>query len=113
MDSNGRHVLTAAVIADGTIVVAGDIDMAGGPLLEEAILAREVDLPDASSGDVVLDLEHVHFIDSSGLRGLLGASRRATSRRSAVVLRSVGPEVIRLLEITGTLDQFNVVSRRE
>jgi anti-sigma B factor antagonist len=113
MDPNGKHVLTAAVTSDGTIVVAGDIDMAGGPLLEEAILARETDLERASSGDVVLDLENVHFIDSSGLRGLLGASRRAASRRSAVVLRAAGPEIIRLLEITGTLDQFNIVSRRD
>jgi anti-anti-sigma factor len=91
----------------GAIVVHGDIDVAGGPILEAAILARETD------GSIAIDLGDVSFIDSSGLRSLLGASRRAHARSANVVLRNVGPEVLRLLEITGTTEHFSIENSRE
>ena len=97
--------LTIDYAPDGSVVVHGDIDVAGGPILETAILERE------ARGPVVIDLSDVFFIDSSGLRSLLGASRRAQQRGTAVVLRDVGPEVLRLLEITGTTQQFSIESR--
>ncbi|MFM2077674.1 MAG: hypothetical protein RJA49_1564 [Actinomycetota bacterium] len=87
---------------NGVITVVGEIDMAGGPILEAAILQSENEQP------LVLDLKAVSFIDSSGLRSLLEASRRARARNTVVVLRDVGPEVARLLDITGTTDQFQV-----
>ena len=95
------------VAGDGAIVVRGDIDMAAGPLLEASILQRENQHP------VVIDLEGVSFIDSSGLRSLLDAARRAQARGTEIVLRSVGPEVARLLEITGTTGQFRIDGRRD
>lgn len=98
--------LTTEVAGDGAIVVHGDIDMAGGPVLEAALLPHE-------DGSVVIDLADVSFIDSSGLRGLLEAGRRARSRGDEVVLRAVGPEVMRLLEITGTAGQFTIEQRRD
>ena len=91
---------------DGMIIVHGDIDVAGGPILEAAILDREGD------GPVVIDLGDVFFIDSSGLRSLLGASRRARTRGMNVVLRNVGSEVLRLLEITGTTEHFSIETGR-
>lgn len=54
-----------------------------------------------------------HFVDSSGFPNLLAAARRAAGRRTQLELRSVGPEIIRLFEITGTMDQFRIASRRE
>jgi len=88
---------------DGAIVVTGEIDMAAGPIIDAAILAQE-----QNGRPVVIDLQAVSFIDSSGLRSLLGASRRAQDRQSTVVLRSVGPEVARLLDITGTTRMFEI-----
>jgi anti-sigma B factor antagonist len=90
----------------GLIVVHGDIDVAGGPILESAILDRE------NTGPIVIDLGDVFFIDSSGLRSLLGASRRARARDAHVVLRNVGSEVLRLLEITGTTEHFTIETNR-
>ncbi len=92
---------TVNVASNGVLVVHGDIDIAGGPVLNAAILERE-----PSDDDVIIDLGEVCFIDSSGLRSLLSAARRARERASRVVLRNVGPEIARLLEITGTTDQF-------
>lgn len=94
--------LSVAIDDDGVVIADGDIDLAGGPLLEAAILQRENDQP------VTIDLAKVSFIDSSGLRSLLGASRRAHERGTMVVLRHPGPEVVRLLEITGTTARFTV-----
>ena len=110
MDSN-RNLLTTTVDDEGIVSVAGDIDMAGGPLLEAVMLRREAQL--SVNGDLVVDVEGVQFIDSSGLRSLLAAARRASARSARLELRAVGPEVIRLFEITGTLDQFNIVSLRD
>lgn len=98
--------LTVEIDPDGTIIVHGDIDIAGGPTLEAEILSHE------GSNPVVIDLGDVTFIDSSGLRSLLSASRRAHARDSTVKLRSVGPEVTRFLQITGTADQFTIESTR-
>ncbi len=111
MDPN-RSLLTTSVSDDGTISVSGDIDMAGGPVLEEAMLQQEAHTGD-KGGDLVVDVGGVEFIDSSGLRSLLAAARRAGARNSVLELRSVGPEISRLFEITGTLDQFKIVSRRD
>ena len=101
-DMGNNDSLTVDNGSDGAIVVHGDIDVAGGPILDAAIVERE------SSGPVVIDLGDVFFIDSSGLRSLLGASRRARDRGSNVTLRHVGSEVRRLLEITGTTGQFSI-----
>ncbi len=100
-----NDALSVQIGDDGSIVVAGEIDMAGGPVLDAAITPRENDQP------LVIDLAQVSFIDSSGLRSLLEASRRAHTRGTVVQLRHIGPEVARLLEITGTTDQFEVTLR--
>ncbi len=98
--------LSVKTADDGSIVVSGDVDIAGGPILEAALVQR------ANQGQLILDLGGVSFMDSSGLRNLLTASRRARERGAEVVLRNVGPAVWRLLEITRTVGQFAVESRR-
>jgi anti-sigma B factor antagonist len=103
----GNHdSLTVDNKADGVIIVHGDIDVAGGPILEAAIRSRE------GIGPVVIDLGDVFFIDSSGLRSLLGASRRARETGATVALRNVGAEVLRLLQITGTTEHFSIETGR-
>jgi anti-anti-sigma factor len=105
-DRVNDDALSVTVAEDGAIVVRGDIDIAGGPVLEAALARPEQIFP------IVIDLEDVSFIDSSGLRSLLGASRMANANASHVALRSVGPEVTRLLEITGTTGQFVIEASR-
>ena len=99
-DAASHDALTVEISPDHAMVVHGDIDIAGGPILETAILLHE------REHSIVIDLGDVLFIDSSGLRSLLGASRRARTRGSEVLLRAVGPEVRRILDITGTADEF-------
>ena len=106
-EMGNQDSLTVDNDAGGVIVVHGDIDVAGGPILEAAIRSRE------SQGPVVIDLGDVYFIDSSGLRSLLGASRRAREVGGTVVLRNVGAEVLRLLQITGTTEHFAIETGRD
>ena len=106
-DMGNYDSLTVENVPGGAIVVHGDIDVAGGPILEAALLRRE------GEAVIVIDLGDVYFIDSSGLRSLLGASRRARGRGASVVLKRVGPEVLRLLEITGTTDNFTIETNRD
>lgn len=100
--TGNEAVLHTAVGADGVIKVTGDIDIAGSPILEAMLRARQVPSP------MVLDLAGVAFVDSSGLRSLLDASRRARDAGSNVVLRNVRPQVVRLLEITSTDEMFDI-----
>ena len=106
-EMGNQDSLSVDANAGGVIIVHGDIDVAGGPILDVAIREREGD------GPVVIDLGDVFFIDSSGLRCLLGASRRARDRGATVALRQVGPEVLRLLEITGTTEHFTIEPGRD
>jgi anti-sigma B factor antagonist len=62
----------------------------------------------AAGGDVVVDMEDVTFVDSTGLHGLLsvaealGPDRRLTLRRPRRTL-------VRLLEISGLEGRFDIV----
>ena len=94
--------LSVDVDTSGALVVHGDIDIAGGPTLDTYVMRSENGRP------IVLDLDDVDFIDSSGLRTLLTATRRASERGTLVRLRNVGTTVRRMLEITGTADQFEI-----
>jgi len=105
-DAGPNDTLNVTVAPDGAIIASGDIDVAGGPVLETVLLEQEGQSD--GDGSIVVDLTGVTFIDSSGLRSLLSASRRAGERSAKVVLRSPSSSVRRLLEITGTTAQFRI-----
>jgi anti-anti-sigma factor len=90
---------------DAAVVVpTGELDLATAPALEGA-LARAFDA--AGGGRVVLDLRELEFIDSSGLRTLLTARRRAddASARFSLIAGHRGLE--RTLEIAGVHKVFD------
>ena len=85
------------------IELAGELDIATGPDLEQAL---ETQLAQAAR-DIVLDLRGVTFIDSSGLRVVLVASRSATGEgRRLIVVPGDGQvlRVIRLAQVEDRLD---------
>ena len=104
MEEIGKNEsIRVSIDDDGAVIAEGDIDLAGGPLLDTAILRLE------GSEPVVIDLEAVEFIDSSGLRSLLAASRRARrARHHRRPAQPVSAGVMRLLTITGTTEQFQI-----
>lgn len=90
------------------LTVAGELDVAAAPSLSEKLNA----LIRNGGGDVVVDLERVSFIDSTGLAVLLNALRRLTrARRRMGVIVGTGA-VLRAFEVTRlhwTFDVFDDV----
>jgi anti-anti-sigma factor len=80
------------------VVPRGELDMASAPELEQAIMPR------LQQGTwVVLDLRSLDFIDSSGLRVVVGAHRSAeeSGGRFTCVRGAAGSTVHRIVEIAG------------
>ncbi|WP_436774863.1 STAS domain-containing protein [Yinghuangia sp. YIM S09857] len=96
----GEHVVDPdSVIERGgwTVVpVRGDLDFYSAPLFAEAV--RSLAAPGPRR--VVLDLADVEFMDSTGLRLLLGVSRDLREAGGALRLAGPGDLVLRLLEVT-------------
>ena len=82
--------------------VEGEVDLLTTPVLVEALDGA---LPATDRHTV--DLCAVEFMDSTGLRPLLEARRRAEERGGALVLRvREGGPVARLLDLAGVRDLF-------
>jgi anti-sigma B factor antagonist len=62
----------------------------------------------ATGGDVVLDMEAVTFVDSTGLHGLLGIAE-SLAPLGRVTLRRPNRTLARLIGIAGLRDRFDVV----
>jgi anti-sigma B factor antagonist len=105
-----QHLTIAVRHAGGEIVVAlsGELDPHSAPQLQEEIDAvRDVGHAGAT---VVLDLEELSFIDSSGLRVLIAAQKAIDAVGGRLVLRHPSETARRLLEITGLVDHLAVES---
>lgn len=91
---------------DGWTVVAasGEIDVAAAPALREQL----VDLIDAGVTQVVMDLESVDFIDSTGLGVLVGAVRRARAADGDVRLVCTNSRLLRVFDVTGLDEVFTI-----
>jgi anti-anti-sigma factor len=79
----------------------GEVDMGNGASLEASLANVLTD----GSGDVVIDLSELRFMDSTGLRVLLGAWKEAGKLGRTMVLRSPRPSVATLLAVSG-VDQI-------
>ena len=80
------------------VVPRGELDMASAPELEQTIMPRIQD-----GKWVVLDLRSLDFIDSSGLRVVVGAHRAAEAGagRFTCIRGTPGSTVHRIVEIAG------------
>ena len=76
----------------------GELDMASAPELEQAVMPRL-----EKGAWIVLDLRSLDFIDSSGLRVVVGAHRNAEEHggRFTCVRGTPGSTVHRIVEIAG------------
>ena len=87
------------------LAISGEIDLAGA---DELVRTATAALTHRASGDLVLDLSDVTFIDSTGL-GALVAIRNATRDRAVTLhLRDATPPVRRLMKITNLDTAFNI-----
>jgi anti-sigma B factor antagonist len=93
----------ASVAADGigTAIVSarGELDAYAADPFSET-LSRIAQ--DAGFGHIVLDLSDVTFLDSSGLRVLLGAARLASERGARLTVVASDIRVVKVVRLTGT-----------
>lgn len=84
--------------------VGGEVDVATAPKLREQLIA----LVNDERYRIVVDLEHVDFIDSTGLGVLIGALKRVRTHDGDLGLVCTEPRILRVFEITGLLNVFSV-----
>jgi anti-sigma B factor antagonist len=91
---------------DGWTVVAasGEIDVATAPALRD----RLVELIEGGTTHLVVDLEDVAFIDSTGLGVLVGAARRARSAEGDVRLVCTNSRILKVFSATGLDEVFTI-----
>jgi anti-sigma B factor antagonist len=86
------------------IDVGGELDMLTAPQLRDTLL-HYVNTPDA---DVVISLDHVDFLASTGLGVLVEVAQHATSTGSTLRLVCASRTVLRPLELTGLDQVFDI-----
>jgi anti-sigma B factor antagonist len=91
---------TSCAAGIGVVAVSGELDLYTAPQLrEELLLALSAPL----SG-LVVDLDDLVFLDSTGLGLLIGAMRRAEAGGTSLRIVCTQPDILRILHVSG-LDQ--------
>ena len=90
---------------DGVAVVTvkGEVDLATSPQLRDCLTGVV-----EKSSRVVVDLDGVGFIDSTGIGVLVGAVKRARSNGGDLSLVCTQRRILKVLEITGLTQVFSV-----
>ena len=92
--------------ASTVVRVGGEIDAFSAPRLREWLEAEI----NAGHTHLVVDLEDVGFMDSSGLSALIGGLAAARSRNGSLSLAGPGERILKVLTITGLTDVFEIFS---
>jgi anti-sigma B factor antagonist len=90
------------------VAVRGEIDIVTAPKLQDALLSSF----NASSPRGVVDLSEVTFLDSTGLSVLVTAQKQCRDFGGGLELVITSDAVLRVFEITGLAQHFDIVERR-
>ena len=84
------------------VSLVGDVDVATEPRVVEALAA-------VAAQEVIVDLSHVGFLDSSGIRALVVGHRASRAAGGSLALRPPSSEVAQVLELTRTNEVIRIV----
>ena len=86
------------------LALEGELDMATVELLQQAM--------DGAHGEqmVVLDLDQLQFIDSTGLRSVRSARERCRDRGQEFAVTQGSQQVQRLLGVTGVAKHLRIIA---
>lgn len=79
------------------IEVSGEIDVYTAPKLRESI----VQAVEAGRRQLIIDVEHVDFLDSTGLGVLVGALKRVRAEEGTLDIVCTQERILKIFEITG------------
>lgn len=89
--------------------VHGDVDVYTSPKVKEAINA----LIEKEVFSIVVNLEDVRYVDSTGLGVLIGALKRLKEHNGSIVLVCTNPQIKKIFQITGLVKIFSIYSNDE
>jgi anti-sigma B factor antagonist len=88
------------------LAVTGEVDVATAPSLR----ARLVELVGEGKVKLIVDLEKVDFLDSTGLGVLISVVKRVRSEDGDLALVCTRKQILKVLEITGLTSVFAIHS---
>jgi len=86
------------------VEVQGEIDVYTSPRVKETIN----ELIDAGNYNMVVNLEGVRYIDSTGLGVLIGALKKVREKSGKIVLICTNPQIKKIFNITGLIKIFDI-----
>ncbi|MCA1689848.1 MAG: STAS domain-containing protein [Actinobacteria bacterium] len=97
----------STAIADGVLRVtaAGELDLSTAPVLDTALAEAEA----TGAPTILLDIEAVSFIDSTGLRTLLAAQARSRQNGNRLRITRGGRQARRLFALVDAEDHLPFV----
>jgi len=98
---SGFSLSRVARDGDGaTLAISGEIDIANADAFTDEVHSHL----EGADGQVTLDLQNCHFIDSTGLRALVALAEEQRARAQTLKLSGVTGGPLRVLELSGLLD---------
>src|SRR5256886_337135 len=86
------------------LAVRGEVDVYTAPRFRE----RLIELVSEGKHRIVVDLEAVDFLDSTGLGVLVGGLKRLRSHDGDMILVCTQPRILKVFEITGLTKVFSI-----
>ena len=97
--------LATEVVEGATIIaVGGEIDVYTAPKLRDKITELVAD----GTYDIIVDMEAVEFLDSTGLGVLVGALNRVRAQDGSLALVLTQERILKIFEITGLRKVFPI-----
>jgi anti-sigma B factor antagonist len=87
------------------VALSGELDISSAPRLQDDLARVEADEP----ATIVLDLSGLDFMDSTGLRLLIGADSRAREAGRRLILIQGNEMVQRVLRVTRLDERLEIV----
>ncbi|CAN5751532.1 MAG TPA: STAS domain-containing protein [Actinomycetota bacterium] len=94
------------VDSHAVVSVSGEIDVYTAPKLREKL----IELVSEGTYDVIVDLEKVDFLDSTGLGVLVGALKRVKAHDGSLALVCTQDKILKIFKITGLTKVFPIHS---
>src|SRR5438876_9590788 len=90
-------VETGTVGDAALLTLRGEIDVYTAPRLRQAI----IDLVDGGATRIVVDMEKVDFLDSTGLGVLVGGLQRVRMKDGSLAVVTTQDKILKIFDITG------------
>src|SRR5213592_907592 len=92
-------------VGDASLLsLRGEIDVYTAPRLRQAI----IDLVDGGANRIVVDMEKVDFLDSTGLGVLVGGLKRVRLKDGTLAIVTTQDKILKIFDITGLNKVFSI-----